>query len=321
MTPYVSVIVPTYQRARLLAETVEALLGQTETEMEIIVADDGSTDETPSVVASFRDSRLRYLRSEHVGMPRIWNAAFGVARGEYVMTCHDHDIYESRLLQELAAALDRHPSAVYAHCGIIAVTSDGAAEVGRYVLDCQELTSGNVLLSDLLLPDLDCKVSALSMVRRAALQGRGMDERFEQVADVELWLRLTAKGDVAYVSRPLIRVRERDRSSELFHRSARLAERTLAAKKLYLPLVADPVRRRAIRQGWRRATDRVVLTEWWKASRHPNPGNEAFLMDFIRQEGTRMGQWLCWLLARLPRPMAAVSIRAMKRLYHRTAMA
>src|ERR1051325_248362 len=85
----VSVIVPTYNRAATLAESLESILGQTCSDFELIVADDGSTDDTEAVLARYGGT-VRVLRVEHAGVAAARNAALAAAVGEFV-AFHDSD--------------------------------------------------------------------------------------------------------------------------------------------------------------------------------------------------------------------------------------
>lgn len=303
VTPRVSVVVPTYQRAGFLSDVIGMLLTQTLGDIEVIVADDGSTDETPNVVRRFADPRLRYLRREHVGMPRILNEGFAAARGAYVMTCHDHDVYEPSLLEELAASLDRFPSAAYAHCGVVGVDPSGMQVLERYVYQFAPLTPGRTFLVDHLLPGLDSKVSALTMIRASALAGR-FDPAYGFVADVEMWLRLAAHGDVAYVARPLIRVRQRDASSEMYHVTPQLVLHTLRAKRAYLHLVADYRRRREIERGWRRQTMATVLRELLHVQRHRHEEALADIRALAIEAGSTPARFVIRICSSVPRTIS-----------------
>lgn len=282
--PRVSVVITTYQRADYVGGVIEMLLNQTLMDIEVIVADDGSTDGTADVVRRFDDPRLRYLRREHMGMPAILNEGFAAARGAYIMTCHDHDIYEPTLLAELANALDQFPSAAYAHCGLLVVDPTATRIVDRHVCDFLPLTAGLAFLEERLLPGMDSPVCALTMVRATSLRGEALDPAYGFVADVELWLRLATRGDVAYVARPLIRTRQRDATSELSHVSHRLALHALRAKRAYLHLAADR-RRLQIERGWRRQATTTVLRELLYA--RPERREEA--LDDLRALATEAG--------------------------------
>ncbi len=311
--PKVSVVLPTYQRAHLLGETVAGLLRQTLADIEVIVADDGSTDETPEVVGNFKDPRVRYVRREHLGMPLILNEGFAAAQGQYIMTCHDHDIYDPTLLEELAGVLDRHPSATYAHCGNVLVDASGRRELVYQVPDYPELFPGGAFLIEELLPI--SPVSATSMVRASVLGGAGLDARFGGVADIELWLRLSTVGDVAYVKKPLIRIRQRDASSKFYSSGWKLAATVLEIKKTYLRRVEDSSRRTAICNRWRKEVDGTSLLELLKVLEARRYEEIPSIVEFVRQEGTHNGANLVFFLSYLPRGLALGILRSLRLLY------
>lgn len=90
MTPLVSVVLPTYQRAHTLRASVESLLEQQGVGFEVMVVDDGSTDETPAVLAGLRDARVRVLRVPHAGVAAARNAGIAASRTPFV-AFHDSD--------------------------------------------------------------------------------------------------------------------------------------------------------------------------------------------------------------------------------------
>ena len=80
----VSVIIPTYNRAGMLRQAILSVLAQTYRDFEVIVADDGSTDDTDAVVASFQDT-VRYIRQANSGASAARNLGTSVARGDYLL--------------------------------------------------------------------------------------------------------------------------------------------------------------------------------------------------------------------------------------------
>lgn len=116
--PLVSVIVPTYNRTRFLPDALASALGQTHTAIEIIVADDASTEDVRgAVVSRFADPRIRYERSaRNLGMgPNCWTA-LARAAGKYVATLHDDDVWEPDFLATLVPALEADDSLSVAFC-------------------------------------------------------------------------------------------------------------------------------------------------------------------------------------------------------------
>lgn len=104
--PKVSVIIPSYNHARFIGEAVESVLGQSETDIELIVVDDGSTDETLSILEKFSDPRLRVIPQEHRGAHAAINHGLRISRGRYLAILNSDDIYHPHRLKKLLAVLE-----------------------------------------------------------------------------------------------------------------------------------------------------------------------------------------------------------------------
>lgn len=111
----VSVVVPTYNYADYLPEAIRSVLAQTLADWELIVVDDGSTDNTAATVAHFVDSRIHYVYQNNRGPSAARNRGFDLARGEYVTMLDADDWLAPNGLEDRAALLDKHPEygAVY----------------------------------------------------------------------------------------------------------------------------------------------------------------------------------------------------------------
>ena len=110
--PKVSVVIPTYNRAHLLGRAIDSIRAQTLTDWELIVVDDGSTDETQALMRHYcaKDSRIHYVRQPHFGAPaRGLNLGLRLARGAYLHKQDDDDAVGSRKLEKCAAGLDKKP--------------------------------------------------------------------------------------------------------------------------------------------------------------------------------------------------------------------
>jgi glycosyltransferase involved in cell wall biosynthesis len=105
----VSVIVPTYQRAHVLPGAIRSILGQEGVALELIIIDDGSTDETAGVVARFDDPRVRYVRFErNRGIGAARHAGVSEAQGEIVAFLDSDDLWKPGKLARLTSAFERH---------------------------------------------------------------------------------------------------------------------------------------------------------------------------------------------------------------------
>ena len=108
MAPRVSVLIPTYNCARFLPQAIESVLAQSFQDFEIIVVDDGSTDDTTQVVARY--PRVRYILKEHSGISASRNAAVAAATGEIVTFLDADDLWLPQILEKQVAYLDADPA-------------------------------------------------------------------------------------------------------------------------------------------------------------------------------------------------------------------
>jgi glycosyltransferase involved in cell wall biosynthesis len=114
--PLVSVVIATYNAGAYLPETLESALGQSHAERELIVVDDGSTDDTARRIDRYR-SRIRYLHRAHGGLAAARNAGLRVATGDYVALLDADDLWHPEKLATQVAVAQRHPES-----GLIACT-------------------------------------------------------------------------------------------------------------------------------------------------------------------------------------------------------
>jgi len=126
--PRLSIGLPVYNGGNYLAESIEALLGQTYEDFELIISDNASTDGTADVCRGYaqQDSRIRYIRQpRNIGLQPNHNFVIMQARGKlFKMASHD-DLYARDLLRRCIDALDEYPQAVIAHCWEAMIDTSG----------------------------------------------------------------------------------------------------------------------------------------------------------------------------------------------------
>lgn len=131
--PKVSVLIATYNRANLISRAIQSVLEQTLKDLEVIVADDGSTDNVAEVVKEWqaRDSRIKYTRSEHVGrISKISNFGLREAKGEYIAILDDDDYWATPdKLKKQAEFLDKNSEYVGCGGGYIVIDENGKEKV------------------------------------------------------------------------------------------------------------------------------------------------------------------------------------------------
>lgn len=231
-TPLVSVLIPTYNYARFLPQALQSVLTQDYPAFEILVSDDGSTDDSAALLRDLaqRDPRVRVvIQPRNLGMVPHWNWCLREARGDYVKFLFGDDAFNSRhAISRLVELLQEYPSAVFATSARRVMDEasrpldlwnplrragrhEGRALIGRCLLANQNLIG---------------EPSAV-LLRRSALD-RGFSPAFRQLVDLELWLHLLESGDLAYTPEPLVAFRRHDaQQSHVNHHAAVAQQETV----------------------------------------------------------------------------------------------
>src|SRR5947208_2986570 len=130
VTPLVSIIMPSFNGARWLREALDSLLAQTYPNIEILLLDDASTDETPAIAAEY-EGRIRVIRQpKNLGIYDNVNIGISEAKGELIATYHADDIYLPTIVSEQVAYLQAHPEVGAVFASDIFVDAEGR-EYGR----------------------------------------------------------------------------------------------------------------------------------------------------------------------------------------------
>ena len=260
--PRVSIIMPTFRRSHQIPESIHSLLSGEYQDFELLVRDDGNTsDGTEEAVAAAAagDTRVRYHRnSANLGVARNLNAGICDSQGELIAVCHDHDLYLPGFLKAMVNALDRHPSALYVHCASQVIDQEGEQK-GANVSDFAELTSGTGWLK-FMLSTPHCPVCALTLVRRSAHERYGLyNPRDGFITDIDMWMRLSIYGDVAFVREPYLLLRERERDHHANSNFASITRTVAHIHSRYIPVAyrgADRVKATLRLQFW---LNRILL--------------------------------------------------------------
>jgi glycosyltransferase involved in cell wall biosynthesis len=233
-TPRVSVVIGTHNRSRLVEQAIRSVLAQTFADLEVVVCDDGSNDDTGARVRGF-GAPVRYLRLEHsgrLGVPR--NRGVEAARGDLLAFLDDDDLWEPEKLARQVARLDGDPSldAVYTDRRLLFDDGTISAPAPSPEPDAEGRLLDRALCGDFPHP---CTL----LIRRVALdRAGGFDETLETGEDVALWLRVGRVARVARIAEPLALIRRRTgslsdhRPAVTFGNALALLERELSAGDL-----------------------------------------------------------------------------------------
>jgi glycosyltransferase involved in cell wall biosynthesis len=268
MPPVVSIILPTYDRIAFLREAVESVLAQTVAEWELIIADDGSTDDTVSWLASLGDRRIVVLQHEHTAhKSALRNSALARATADWIAFLDSDDRWHPAKLDRQLAFHAAHPGVRWSYTGRRLIDADGR-ELSATLFGPWRAHSGWIL--DHVIA-LEANIALPSvMVERALLQQvGGFNEAFHSAEDFELWVRLAECCECGLVDEPLLDVRKHKATS--YQR----ADVSLGFVQIYRDFAArttDHHRRTVARQHEAvhavAAAERLGLQRRWREARH-----------------------------------------------------
>lgn len=202
-TPHVSVVISTRNRLPLLRESVETVLGQTYRDLELIVCDDASSDDTPAYVQELqaRDERVRSVRHDiNIGMAANWNSGVRAARGPLWTKLDDDNRFLPTFLEAMVAVLEATPAASWAFCDEWFMDDDGVRDAGLTETASERYGRANLAEgahredAALLAARQSIGINATVFRRSALGQVQGFNETVGSLADTDLYLRLAAAG-------------------------------------------------------------------------------------------------------------------------------
>lgn len=205
--PLVSIVLPTFNRLNCLRETVDSVFSQTMKHWELIVADDGSEEDTIDYLSKLQDDeRIRMLRLKHSGNPgRVRNAAIAAVRSPYIAFLDSDDLWRPGKLDRQVAALRSAKKCRWSYTAFTMVDGDGAP------LATEENRTW-VPHSGLIFPQVvrgtaSIRTPAVLACSRLVREVGAFDEASDCGEDYDLWMRLALESAVCLVDEPLVLVR------------------------------------------------------------------------------------------------------------------
>lgn len=271
MSPTVSVVIATYNYGRYLGGALASALGQTLDDLEVIIVDDGSTDDTASVAASFRgDPRVRYYRVDHLGQPAAKNVGIRLAQAPLIAFLDADDVWLPTKLEQQVKLFADDPD-----LGVVFARTQLIDSQGRRLEKEQPpLPRGNVL-DEMFRQNFVCFSTALT--RADVLHRVGLfDETLALAIDYDLWLRVARDYRFDYVDEELVQYRTGHGSL-----SRRQEERLLTVQRIMDRFLGE--------RGGRVLVDPAVV-RWSYAE-------TSFHLGLVRRAHSRLAALPCYLKA------------------------
>lgn len=246
-TPHVSVVIPMFNRVATIRRAVDSALSQSFRDIEVIVVDDASRDESVATVAAIDDPRLRLLRREsNGGASAARNAGVAASRGSLIAFLDSDDEWFPRKLEIQVAALEAAPAHAGVSCtGVEMHLLDHAVTRQQPLVDSSDWARRLAM-------DCDLSPGTTQLTRRAVFDAIGpLDETLPRFEDWDWLIRYTRTGTIVAVREPLARVyNRRARLGAVVERSAELL---LAKHREVFNSLAPIDRRKAVADIWLQA--------------------------------------------------------------------
>ncbi len=226
--PRVTVALPTYNAAHWLPGAIDSVLAQRFSDLELLVLDNASTDDTTAVVGRYDDPRIVYQRNErNLGFAGNVHLGCRMARGDFVVILGADDILLPDFLEAAVAFLDAEPGCSMLHGAAIWIDAEGRRNGGTGP-GWARVTPGPQAMLDIFRHGF-CLTTMV--MRTAAIRGSGpFDESWLELIDVWLFCRLCGVGDIGYLDQPLVKYRVHEGAMSIpMYRSNAMFRKQIAA--------------------------------------------------------------------------------------------
>lgn len=218
MARSLSVIIPAYNYGRFIAEAIESVLVQTMRPVEIVVVDDGSTDDTAEMVARFGDA-VKYIRQENAGVCIARNRGVAESNGELIAFLDADDIWEPTKLEKQVAKFAEDARIGLVHCGMREFDSESGETIAMHLDGMEGSVADALLLWEQ--PVIVGPGGTIMVSRKAFDEAGGFDPRMACGEDWDLCYRIARKYKVGFTPEPLVNYRSHGAAA---HRNVREME-------------------------------------------------------------------------------------------------
>ncbi len=203
--PVISVILPVYNATAFLKPAIQSILDQTFGDFELLIINDGSTDDSEKEILSFKDERINYLaNTTNHGLVYSLNLGIEKSRGKYIARMDADDICLRDRFQLQKEFLDAHPDTAIV-ASTIHMIDEGGKDAGFWALDRRTITAKEIRKA---MPWQNCIAHPSVMGKTAVFKQYRYNPAQAHIEDYDLWLRLLAGGErIEKISVPLISYR------------------------------------------------------------------------------------------------------------------
>ncbi|HXP52944.1 MAG TPA: glycosyltransferase, partial [Bacteroidia bacterium] len=231
-SPKISVLMTVYNGERFIRESVASILGQTFSDFEFLIVDDGSTDKTVDIIKSFNDNRIVLINNtQNLGIIKSLNKAIELIKGEYCARMDSDDIAEPSRFEKEIIILDKMPNVavVTSHVTLI---NDKGEDAGLWAEDMEAITNKEIYR---LLPHRNCIANPAAMIRSSVFKKYKYNTGQKDSEDWDLWLTMASDNLGFYkIPETLVKYRIHDAGTTVKSNKGGILKRIARFKYVYL---------------------------------------------------------------------------------------
>lgn len=303
MDDLISVVIPTYNRAKTLPRAINSVLNQTYKNLELIIVDDASTDGTEEIIKEFKDSRIRFIKNEvNKGGSAARNIGINEAKGEFVAFQDSDDEWHLRKLEiQMEAMKVSSPNVGVVYCGLIRIQEGKSSYFPPKYFRNKD---GNIVDT---LKKQNIIGTQSALIKKSCFEKSGnFDETFPRLQDWELFIRIAKFYDFIFIDKPLVTV---------FHQEVSISsspEKLIEALELivqkHINIFDDKVGREAL------AYHFYVLGDLYRKSNDLKRCRQYFIQA-IKKSPLKVRAWLNYLASLFPKS-AYLNIQKLLKIIH-----
>lgn len=263
MNPLVTILMPVYNGEKYLEEAIKSILNQTFRDFEFLIIDDGSTDKSAEIIASFNDARIRLERNEaNLGLIKTLNKGFRLSKGKYIARMDCDDISLPKRLSIQASFMEKHPE--IGVCGSwVKVIGLKQKFINKYPQNDGEARAYFLFNTPFAHPSV--------IIRKEIIEKHNLeyDENYKHAEDYELWSRIIGHTKISNISKVLLRYRMHPESASKKNSSIQAENSNRIRLRLLKQLNISPmpteldIHRRFIRPDYLNPKDFISQLEEW----------------------------------------------------------
>ena len=236
--PLISVIMPCFNAEKHVLTSIASVFDQTYPNLELIVVNDGSTDNSLKILQSINDDRLYVLNQNNAGVCHARNQGIQLANGELIAFLDSDDTWHPECLNTLCQTLLNNKDAALAYCGWQNVGLSGRQSEPYVPPDYETLDKLALLFENCGWP-----IHACLTKKKAILKAGGFDNRFQTSEDYLLWLKIAKDHPIILVPQVFAYYYHQNNSSQATHNKAKLAINHLLAQRSFLKDYPDDAKK------------------------------------------------------------------------------